>query len=226
MGVQQMSNEQKFFKVTVRGQYQSLHEGSGVPTLKGYEETFDLPSQEAALSTICKHLLSPRLKKKYPDFIRYRTHELVGIQLFNYSPNKDVLQMGIDDMNILELHDFCILRQLMIDPYKHADKDIFVLRTMVQKAYTEKRVAEKERSQSKEGAEAKAVDKLRAQNDLPPAASDPVINLNEQKQTLAAKKASTAAPTVDTNVPAEEVESMDPLPEPEPDVNEPNIDDL
>lgn len=179
----------KSFEVTIRGQYQALSEHSGIPTLKGYEETFTLPSQEAALSSICKHLLSPRLKKKHADFIRFRTHELAGIKLVGYSPNRDVLQMGLDDMNLLELHDFCILRQIMIDPYKHASKDIFAIRQMVQKAYNEKRLAQKELATSKEGLVAKEADDLRRMNDLPPAASDPVININEQKLTQNANAA-------------------------------------
>lgn len=187
-------SQTKSFEITVRGQYQALSEHSGIPTLKGYEETFMLPSQEAALSNICKHLLSPRLKKKHSDFIRYRTHDLVGIKLIGYTPNRDVLQMGIDEMNLSELSDFCILRQIMIDPYKHGAKDIFAIRQMVQKAYTEKRLAEKEIATSKEGAAAKEADALRKLNDLPPVASDPLININEQKLTQQA--AAATAPVV------------------------------
>ena len=177
----------KSFEVTVRGQYQALSDHGGAPALKGYEEIFTLPSQEAALSNICKHLLSPRLKKKHSDYIRFRTHELAGIKLVGYNPNREVLQMGIDEMNLLELHDFCILRQIMIDPYKHASKDIFAIRTMVQTAYTEKRLAEKESAISKEGVAAKEADALRRANDLPPASSDPVIDINAHKATRAAQ---------------------------------------
>lgn len=200
----------KSFEVTVRGQYQSLHEGSGVPTLKSYEETFTLPSQEAALSNICKHLLAPRLRKKHSDFIRFRTHELVGIKLVGYVPNKDVLQMSIDEMNLSELHDFCILRQIMIDPYKHADKDIFALRAMVQKAYTEKRTAQKELLTSKEGDTVREADALRKANNLEPTSKEPVININEQKLTQNSKAAlvQSAPELKDT----ETIESMDKLP--------------
>ncbi len=210
----------KSFEVTVRGQYQALGEHSGIPTLKGYEETFILPSQEAALSNICKHLLSPRLKKSHSDFIRYRTHELVGMRLVGYSPNKDVLQMSFDEMNLLELHDFCILRQIMIDPYKHADKDIFALRQMVQKAYTEKRQAQKDLETSKQGAQMKEADDLRRLNDLDPTALDPVININEQKLSHAAnQKTVDAAPKAD-KTPDENI-SNDPLPPFVEDANEP-----
>lgn len=210
--------EKKSFHVTVRGQYQSLHEGSGVPSLKPYDETFILPSQEAALSNICKHLLAPRLRKKHSDYIRYRTHELTGIKLIGYSPDRDVLQMGIDEMDILQLHDFCILRQIMIDPYKHASKDIFALRAMVQKAYTEKRVASKEKETSKEGAQQKEADALRKINDLEPTATDPVININEKKLSNAA--AAEASSKMHDHSPEQSPESMDPLPAPE--VDDPN----
>ena len=189
-----MSAANKSFEVTVRGQYQALGDHTGIPTLKIYEETFVLPSQEAALSNICKHLLSPRLKKRHSDFIRYRTHDLVGIRLIGYTPNKDVLQMGIDDMNLLELHDFCILRQIMIDPYKHAGKDIYAIRQMVQKAYNERRIAIKDMETSKEGASVKEADALRKLNDLEPTAKDPVININEQRITNDKHKAESVKP--------------------------------
>lgn len=214
----------KHFEVTVRGQYQSLHEGSGVPTLKPFEETFNLPSQEAALSSICKHLLGARLKKKYPDFIRFRTHELVGMRLVGYTPNKDVLQMSIEEMRLDELYDFCILKQIMIDPYKHTAKDIFAIRNMVQKSWTEKRTAIKEAATSKEGNDAREADALRAANDLDPTAKDPVINVNEQKLTQNAKKAteSLANGSAGGGIAAGPVESMDPLPpEESDDINEP-----
>jgi len=210
-----MSTQQKSFQVTVRGQYQALNDHGGAPSLKGYEETFLLPSQEAALSNICKHLLSPRLKKKYADYIRFRTHELVGIKLVGYTPNREVLQMGIEEMNLLELHDFCILRQLMIDPYKHGSKDIFAIRNMVQTAYTEKRLAEKEATSSKEGIATKEADVLRLANDLPPTASDPVIDINAHKATQQVQpKVEKPISEQPTLVPAaSEILSDEPLPE-------------
>lgn len=203
----------KHFEVTVAGQYHSMNDVSGTPTLRAYKETFILPSQEAALSNICKHLLSPRLKKSYSDFIRFRTHELVSIVLRNYTPNPEVLQLEIMDMNLLELHDFCILRQMTIDPYKHAKKDIFELRTMVQTAYTAKRQAAKDMKESSKAIENSEAETLRKINDLDaPSGTD--ININEQKATQAhnAKAAATTmAPDVaepaDEVLPPEEVDA-------------------
>lgn len=208
----------KSFHVTVRGQYQAYQAGSSAPSLKGYEETFILPTQEAALSTVCKHLLAPRLRKQYPDYIRFRTHELVGITLTNYVPNKEVLQMGIDDMNIKELHDFCILRQIMIDPFEHSKDDIFKLRAMVQTAYTEKRALQKENLTSKEGVDTKQADVLRQANDLPPVGADPVININEQKITNAARAEAAAVAPAHAQASAP-LEADEPLPPVEPDAD-------
>lgn len=216
-------SKEKQFEVTVRGQYQGLSEGSGIPALRQYEETFTLPSQEAALSIICKHLLAPKLRKKYPDFIRFRTHELVNINLINYVPNKEVLQMSIDDMSLKDLNDFCILRQIMIDPFKHASKDIFAIRAMVQKAYTEKRMAVKEDQMSKSGADAKEADALRKINDLEPTSKDPLININEQKLTGNAKAA--AADAIKEPLSTSPVDdSMDDAPLPEFESDEPKVD--
>ena len=173
--------EGKHFEVVVRGQYHALNSVSGTPTLKNYEEVFILPSQEAALSNICKHLLSPRLKKTHSDFIRFRTHELVSISLKGYKPNPEVLQLDIDEMNLLELSDFCILRQLMIDPYKHGAKDIFAIREIVKKAYTAKRQMIKDNRDSKQAVAQEEADTLRKINDLPAESTETKINLNEQR---------------------------------------------
>ncbi len=210
-----MSTPAKHFEVTVRGQYHAVSDYGGAPALKSYEETFVLPSQEAALSNICKHLLLPRLKKTHSDCIRFRTHELVGIKLIGYMPNRDVLQMGIDEMNLLELHDFCILRQILIDPYKHASKDIFAIRTMVQNAYTEKRLAQQEAATSKEGLAMKEADALRKANDLPPTSTDPVVDINAHKQTQASRaQADKDKPTSKSEpAPTDEVLDDTPLPE-------------
>lgn len=208
----ELKSTSKHFEVTVAGQYHAMNAVSGTPTLKLYKETFILPSQEAALSAICKHLLSPRLKKTHSDFIRYRTHELVSIVLKNYKPDIDVLQMDIMDMNLLELHDFCILRQLTIDPYKHAKEDIFKIRTQVQAAYQAKKQSEKDAKESKHAVENSEAETLRKANDLDaPSGTD--INVNEHLATQAAHGAAKPVAVAETAV----AEPLDePLPEAEP----------
>lgn len=198
----------KHFEVTVTGQYHAMSSVSGTPTLKNYKETFILPSQESALSSICKHLLAPRLKKSHSDFIRYRTHELVLIILKGYTPNSDVPQMDIMDMNILELHDFCILRQLTIDPYKHAKEDIFQIRTSVAQAYSNKRQAAKDMKESKNAIDISEAETLRKINDLDtPTGTN--ININEQKVTAQAQ-------TQKPNPPPNPSDIVDPADEPLP----------
>lgn len=203
-----MNTEAKHFEVTVAGQYHAMSSISGTPTLKNYKETFVLPSQEAALSNICKHLLSPRLKKTHSDFIRYRTHNLESIVLKGYTPNIEVLQMDIMDMNLLELHDFCILRQMTIDPYKHAKEDIFAIRTLVAKAYNDKRQAAKDMKESKHAVENSEGETLRKINNLDaPVGTE--INLNEMKVSAAAKAKKQTAETRPADI-------VDPLDEPLP----------
>lgn len=212
------ANERKHFEVIVRGQYHAMNAVSGTPTLKTYEEKFILPSQEAALSNICKHLLSPRLKKSHGDFIRYRTHELVSITLKGYKPDPEVLGLDIDDMNLLELSDFCILRQLMIDPYKHAAKDIFQIREMVKKDYTTKRQMIKDMAASKSAVANSEADTLRKANDIEPETQGIKININEHKVTQAMQAREVIQPVDPTALVVAPVEPADePLPAPEQD---------
>ncbi|MDE1866581.1 MAG: hypothetical protein KGI08_02575 [Thaumarchaeota archaeon] len=215
-----MSTPKKYFEVTVAGQYIALMSSTGTQTLKNYEEKFILPTQEAALSKICKHLLSPRLKKKYADFIKFRTHEKIAVKLFNYTPDPAVLQMAVDDMNLTELSDFCILRGLEIDPVLHGHKDIFAIRQMVQKANDEKRQALKDKQTSKNHPEEKEANVLRQMNDLEKPPEGLQINLNEQlvHKERPVQEAPTL-PAVPTT--AEPLEADEPLPPIEKDNDDP-----
>jgi hypothetical protein len=212
-----MSEDRKYFEVVVQGQYHALNDVSGTPTLKNYKETFILPSQESALSAICKHLLSPRLKKTHADFIRFRTHELVSITLKGYKPNAEVLQLDIDEMSLLELSDFCILRQLMIDPYKHSAKDIFAIREMVKKAYLTKRQAAKDNRESKASVENTEAETLRKANGLESQSKDIQINENEHKATQAMRA---KEKTHDPEGPAPTIGPVEPADEPLPPVEQ------
>jgi hypothetical protein len=204
---------QKYFEVTVAGQYHALHDASGTPTLKHYQESFVVPSQEAALSNVVKFLLAARLKQKYPDFIRFRTHQLVSITLHEYTPKAEVLQMGIDEMTMPQLSDFCILRQLMFDPYKHPGKDLNQLREMVQARWSDKRASVKDSRESIHAAENAEAETLRKLNALPPIQTDLEINVNEQRAT---QKATARAEAQESTV-HEPIESDEPLPPIEPD---------
>lgn len=170
--------EKRSFEVVVEGQYYALHDSVST-VVKKYQAKFVLPSQEAALSNICKHLLKPYLEKNYPDFIRFRTHQLVSITAHGRKPDPEVLQMGIDEMNIAQLSDFCILRQIMIDPYKHSDLPL--CRERVMEAWRVKRRDLQDRQEGKAAVEDKEINELRALNNLPPLTDGILINHNEQK---------------------------------------------
>lgn len=213
-----MADEKKHFEVVVRGQYHAMNAMSGTPTLQNYEETFVLPSQEAALSNICKHLLSPRLKKSHADFIRYRTHELISITLRGYKPNPEVLQMDLDEMSLVELSDFCILRQIMIDPFKHGSKDIFAIREMVRKAYVAKRQTAKDNRESKNAVAENEAETLRKMNDLTSGPNEPKIQINSNEYKVSQNAKAVAEAKVGGGSTSAYVEPADePLPPPEQD---------
>ena len=99
--------ETRNFEVTVRGQYYAAHTATGVATVKGYEAKLVLPSQEAALSVICKYLLDPYLRKHYEDYAKFRSHKIVHVKVNGRPPDHAVLQMAFEDMGVAELADCC-----------------------------------------------------------------------------------------------------------------------
>lgn len=155
----------RHFECTVQGQYQSISTHSTQPTLRNYTASFILPSPEAALSIICRHLLAPYLRKNYPDFVRVRTHKLVSMVAHGRTPDTSVLQMSIEDMNISQLSDFCILKQILIDPYKHADFQ--KVKELVINEWNTKRLVAKEEAKTVEDKNKKEAEALLALNGLP-----------------------------------------------------------
>lgn len=186
-----MSEEKRYFKFTVSGQYIALHE-AGAKTLKRYTQEFVLPSQEAALSIICKHLLDEKLQKYYSDYIKFRTYTIISTEIIGRSPNRDVLQMGVEEMNREQLSDFCILRGIMIDPYKHGD--LAHCREVVAAEWRLKRLAKKEEETSKNAEVNKEVDELRKLNGLPPNSDEFQVNINAQLATKIAQNPGVANP--------------------------------
>lgn len=168
----------RYFIATITGDYQTSASPTNAPTLKSYKVQFKLPSQEAALSTICKYLLLPRLKTIYPDCVRFRTHKLVSLEVIGNQPDRAVLQMGIDEMNVHQLADFCILRQIQIDPYKH--KDLAAIKTKVQEAWSLKRQNLKDAEGSKEAKEKAEIEALMALNDMQMENEDVIITHSKE----------------------------------------------
>lgn len=198
-----MQTNKRYFEVVVRGQYHSISEHSTTPVLKNYEAKFILPSQEAALSVICKHLLAPYLRKKYPDFVRFRTYKLVSIVANGRAPNTNVLQMSIDEMNIEQLSDFCILKQILIDPYKHSDLNL--IKEKIAEEWRVKRQTFKDEANTVEDKSRKEADMLLELNNLPKEDGPVTVSINEQKLT---DKAQVIKPNVvppPSRIPSEEL---------------------
>lgn len=196
--------DQRHFEVVVDGQYRALHE-SGSQTLKRYTSKFILPSQEAALSVICKHLLSAYLQKNYSDYINFRTHELKSITVIGRQPNPEVLQMGIDEMTKDQLWDFCILRQIMIDPNKH--DNLGKCKEIVMNTWRTMRQVAADKQSSKESTSEKEAEMLRKANKLPPKSDGVQININAQKAAAANIRNSDSEKSLPGNI-----ESDEPLP--------------
>lgn len=182
-----MGELKRNYEITVQGQYYGAHDTTGTPTVKNYVAKFVLPSQEAALSVICKHLLDPYLRKHYQDFARFRSHKITSVVVNGRPPDAAVLQMSFEDMGVRDLSDFCILKQIFIDPYKH--KDLEKCRQAVREEW-ELRISQAKADQvsgaSAENAEVEALLKL---NELPPKSETPLINVNEQRIGAALAKA-------------------------------------
>ena len=201
-----MSEVKRNFCITVEGQYYGAHDTTGAPVVKQYIAKFVLPSQEAALSIICKHLLDPYLRKHYADYARFRSHKITSVVSNGRPPDPAVLRMSFDDMSIADLFDFCILKHIFIDPYKH--KDLEKCRIMIKEEWESRISQEKADKTSGLAREKTEADDLLRMNDLPVAAEGAEINVNEQKIGMALKK---GAPKAMIPAPVDELETA-PLP--------------
>ncbi len=68
------------FEVTVEGTY-FVKEGKD-KGLRSYSFNFKLPEMEAALSIIKNKVLDRVLKKKYEDYVSYRTYQITNVKPF------------------------------------------------------------------------------------------------------------------------------------------------
>lgn len=105
--------EPKGFKVTVEGDYYSKYadnDGHVQKKVKKYRLVVLLPQIEAALSVIRNYLLEPALKKKYPNYTKYRTHVIKNIETLDGRPVQDVRYM-----NVSQLQDYIEINGLPID---------------------------------------------------------------------------------------------------------------
>lgn len=178
------SKEKRSFCFTVEGKYYGAHGATGLPVVKLYVAKFILPSQEAALSVIVRHLLIPYLTKNYADFGSLRTHHITSMVTEGRLPDSKVLQMSFDDMEIQDLSDFCILKQIFIDPYKH--KNFEQCREQVMKIFQSRTDEKAMAKKSGKDVEQKEIDELLKLNNLPRVDTS-IPNVNMQKQNVALK---------------------------------------
>lgn len=178
--------EQRSFSFIVEGQYYGAHSTTGQPTIRNYQGTFKLLSMEGALSIIVKHLLEPFLTETYEDYCKFRTHKIVGMEVFGPKPNPAVLQLSFEDMTANELADFCILKRIFIDPHKH--KDIEKVRKEVANIYQNRIDQKRQDEKSGKATEQKEIDALLALNGIRKLDNNGV-NLNMQRVGAAIKGA-------------------------------------
>jgi len=84
------------YRVTVAGEFfYSAGSGKGKLT-KNYEVEINLPSMDSAMSVIKGRILETVLRKKYPEYSTYRTHEIRNVVPFgNAAPARaDLWQMS------------------------------------------------------------------------------------------------------------------------------------
>ena len=206
-----MGESKRTFDITVEGQYYGVHDLTGNAVIKNYTARFVLPSLEAALSVICKHLLDPYLRKNYPDYARFRSHRVTGISTKGKAPDRAVLQMSFDDMTAEQLSDFCILNRIAIDPYEHEDLD--KCREDIKTIYQARLAQARADRENGKATDKIKVDRLLEMNELPPEEENVKININEQKLlkkppvvTPPVEVVSDAAPVDDAPLPPEEPE--------------------
>lgn len=173
-----MAELKRSFKFVVEGIYYGAHGATGLPVVKPYSAEFVLPSQEAALSVIVKHLLKPYLRRKYPDFASVRTHKISRMEHAGRAPDPKVNQMAFEDMEIADLYDFCILNQIFIDPYKH--KNLEQCREQIIRLYQSRSDEKKLAKKTGKDIEQKEVSELLKLNGLE-AEDEFIPSLGEQR---------------------------------------------
>lgn len=198
---------EKYFKATVRGQYYCVQTASTTQSVKNYEVDFILPSQEAALSTICKYLLDRKLKDTYPDYAKFRTHQLVNLELHNHKPDQAVLQMAIEDMSLAQLFDFTVLKKISVDPYRQKGT-LPEIRALITSAYSNQKASQKENLSPAEQKEAKELDAILKANKI---SKDPAGMPISVAPVVGVKNNNAARPSAPAEI-APENEDAGPLP--------------
>lgn len=101
---------QELYEVTVEGDYYALVDGR--KTIRPYKVKVYVPEKATkvnTLSVIKKNLLAKVLKKKYPDYTRYRTYTITDTSC----GDKEIKVLAL--MNLKQITSFIQKKQLPID---------------------------------------------------------------------------------------------------------------
>ncbi len=101
------------YLVKVRGDYFAAAAGNR-KIIARYELEVKLPTMDRALSIIKNKLLDPLLKRKYPDYINYRTHEMVSFKALGSAGDPKHLPLHLQGREQLIEH--IEKKKLAIDP--------------------------------------------------------------------------------------------------------------
>lgn len=96
---------------------------------KKYDVTVNVPKVEGALSLIKNRLLDPALKKKYSDYLTFRTHEIVSMTPL--SPNSPEPNNNLQYMSRERLEQYIAFNSVPIDLKDYAKEDVGALRSAV-----------------------------------------------------------------------------------------------
>lgn len=156
-------SDKTLYHVTVEGQYYANIDGR--KAILDYKEVFKLPSMNMALSVIRNELLHERLRSSAKHYTGFRTYKITHVETVGEQrkPEPSVLNLPIEQMNVQQLSDFCILRGFSFDP--HSIGDILDARAQVLKlnqVYLTERMKNREAEHEIEKA-----NELRALNELP-----------------------------------------------------------
>lgn len=130
------------FKITVEGDYFARSEAlKGEKIIRKYRiEGLRVPSMNRVLSTLRDKLLTPALKRKYPDYVRFRTYHVVEVEALDNDARRELGKLDTRYMSRRQLEQYVMENglQVPVDLYPN----LFKLREAVQMARTDPKAYE------------------------------------------------------------------------------------
>lgn len=110
---------QRLYEITITGEYYTKKAaGTEVASIYPYKVAFILPSLDSALAVIKGKLLNDKLKQVYDTYETYRTHSVTGVKLVTGSVDQSVVNLPINELTLVQLDDYCVVKRLFCDVYK------------------------------------------------------------------------------------------------------------